>query len=112
MDQPTLSVCLWNHTVIKHPHPTTKLILVTSRISFVDTSAFTAIVKDVIASKSPPLRPHVPTDAASVELRDIMIKAWAEEPLLRPSFKDIKSRFKLVPGVNKSVSGYNSFRAI
>ena len=65
----------------------------------------TDTVKDVIASKNPPLRPVVSADAAPVELLDIMTKAWAEEPLLRPSFKDTKNRFRLVPGVNKSVSG-------
>ncbi|XP_055356097.1 atrial natriuretic peptide receptor 1-like isoform X3 [Paramacrobiotus metropolitanus] len=58
-----------------------------------------AIITEVIKGTNPPLRPHVPKDACPPELYAIMEHSWSEEPEKRPTFKEIRSQFKKIPGV-------------
>ncbi|GAU93743.1 hypothetical protein RvY_05634-2 [Ramazzottius varieornatus] len=58
-----------------------------------------AIVTEVIKGTNPPLRPHVPKDACPAELYNLMEAAWSEDPDKRPTFKEIRSAFKKIPGV-------------
>ncbi|OQV18948.1 Atrial natriuretic peptide receptor 1 [Hypsibius exemplaris] len=58
-----------------------------------------AIITEVIKGTNPPLRPHVPKDACPPELYNLMEVAWSEDPEKRPTFKEIRSQFKKIPGV-------------
>ncbi|OQV12260.1 Atrial natriuretic peptide receptor 1 [Hypsibius exemplaris] len=56
------------------------------------------IIKEVINSNVPPVRPRVPRASCSNELYDLMERCWEEIPLERPTFPNIKNRLKKAIG--------------
>ncbi|OQV13654.1 Atrial natriuretic peptide receptor 1 [Hypsibius exemplaris] len=56
------------------------------------------IIKEVINSNVPPVRPRVPRASCSNELYDLMERCWEEIPLERPTFPKVKLRLVKVIG--------------